>query len=93
LTFYHGTNMLIGEIDLTKSRNRVDFGKGFYLTDKLGTAYNWAIRKVELEGEGTPTVLSYEIDPNIYTLFGLRFANIPEIPWLEFISSTLDILL
>ena len=60
---------------------------------KLVTAYNWAIRKVELEGEGTPTVLSYEIDPNIYTLFGLRFANIPEIPWLEFISSTLDILL
>ena len=50
MTFYHGTNMLIGEIDLSKSRNRVDFGKGFYLTDKLGTAYIRAIRKVELAG-------------------------------------------
>ena len=84
---YHGTNILIGEIDLTRSRNRVDFGRGFYLTDKLGTAYSWAIRKVELEGEGIPTVLSYKINPEVYTLFGLRLPNNPGDEWLEFICS------
>jgi len=87
MILYHGTNMMIGKIDLSKSRNRVDFGKGFYLTDKIGTARDWAIRKVELEGEGTPTILAYETSPDVYSLHGLRFAVIPEITWLEFICS------
>ena len=87
MTLYHGTNMMIGKIDLTKSRNRVDFGKGFYMTDKLKTAYDWAIRKVELEGEGVATVFRHEIDPELCKLYGLRFPNTPEIEWLEFICS------
>ena len=62
MKMYHGTYMIIDTIDLMKSRNRVDFGKGFYLTDKVGTARSWAIRKVELEGEGIPTILCYEIN-------------------------------
>ena len=87
MILYHGTNMMIGKIDLSRSRKRVDFGKGFYLTDKLGTAYDWAIRKVELEGEGVATVFCYEIDPELFTLSGLRFPNTPETSWLEFICS------
>ena len=79
--------MLIGKIDLRKSRNRVDSGKGFYLTDKLGTALSWAIRKVDLEGEGIPTVLGYEVNTDIFTLQGLRFPTTPDIEWLEFICS------
>ena len=87
MTFYHGSNMLIGEIDLKRSRNRVDFGKGFYLTDKFGTASDWAIRKVELESEGIPTVIAYEINSAIYSLSGLRFPSVPELEWLEFICT------
>jgi len=79
--------MLIGRIDLRKSRNRVDFGKGFYLTDKLGTAISWAIRKVELEDGGIPTVLGYEVNKDIFSLQGLEFPATPEIEWLEFIRS------
>ena len=79
--------MLIGKLDLQKSRNRVDFGKGFYLTDKFGTARDWAIRKVELEGEGVPTVLCYQLDSDLFKLNGLRYANSPEPDWLEFICS------
>ena len=87
MIFYHGTNVLFDKIDLSKSRNRVDFGKGFYLTDKLGTAYNWAIRKVELESEGFPIVVKYNINPDIFSLFGIRYPNKPELTWLEFICS------
>ncbi|MCL2125872.1 MAG: DUF3990 domain-containing protein [Oscillospiraceae bacterium] len=79
--------MLIGKIDLERSRNRVDFGKGFYITDKLGTAHDWAIRKAELEGGGIPTVIAYEVSSDVYSLSGLRFPNVPEIEWLEFICS------
>ena len=28
--FYHGTNIVIGDIDLSHSRSRTDFGKGFH---------------------------------------------------------------
>ena len=87
MTLYHGSNTLIGAIDLQRSRNRVDFGKGFYLTDKFGTARDWAIRKVELESEGMPTVTAYEISPDIFSLSGLRFPHIPELEWLEFICA------
>ena len=87
MRFYHGTNMIIDAINLSKSRNRVDFGKGFYLTDKIGTAQKWAIRKVELEGEGISTILCYEIDDNLYDLFGQRFSDEPDLDWLKFICS------
>ena len=85
MTYYHGTNLLIGKIDLNRSRNRVDFGKGFYLADKFGTARNWAIRKVELEGEGMPIVIAFEISPDIFSMHGLRFPSQPGLEWLEFI--------
>ena len=87
MVYYHGSNLVIDNIDLEKSRNRVDFGKGFYLTDKYGTAKDWAIRKAALEGEGIPTVLCYEIDPNLFELSGLRFPDVPGLEWLEFICS------
>ena len=87
MRFYHGTNMVIDAIDLAKSRNRVDFGKGFYLTDKIGTAQIWAIRKVELEGEGIPTILCYETGADLYSLHGQRFPDDPDIEWLSFICS------
>ena len=87
MALFHGTNMAIGKIDLNKGRKRVDFEKEFYLTDKYGTARDWAIRKVELEGEGIPTVLCYEFNADVYNLNGLRFPAIPEYEWLEFICS------
>ena len=87
MILYHGSNMLIGKIDLKRSRNRVDFGKGFYLTDKFGTARDWAIRKAELESEGIPTIIAYKISPDIFSLSGLRFSNTPELVWLEFICA------
>ena len=87
MTFYHGSNMLISKIDLGRSRNRVDFGKGFYLTDKFGTARDWAVRKTELESDGIPTVIAFEISPDIFSLSGSRFPNIPGLEWLEFICA------
>jgi hypothetical protein len=79
--------MIIDLINLENSRNRVDFGKGFYLTDKIGTAQLWAIRKAELEGEGIPTIICYETDPCLYNLDGHRFPDVPNLEWLNFICS------
>ena len=87
MIFYHATNMIIDLINLVKSRNRVDFGKGFYLTDKIKTAQLWAVRKVELEGEGIPTIICYDINAGLYNLYGRRFPDEPSLEWLNFICN------
>ena len=84
MILYHGTNAVIGTIDLNKCRNRTDFGRGFYLTDKIGTAQIWAIRKSGLLG-GTATVFQYEVTDKVFEMHGKRFAATPELEWLCFI--------
>jgi len=84
-TMYHGTTDVINKIDLTKSRLRLDFGKGFYLADKQGTAHIWAKNKVIQMGRGMPTMLAYDINEAIYNTYGKRFNSMPEKEWLEFI--------
>ncbi|MCL2250060.1 MAG: DUF3990 domain-containing protein [Oscillospiraceae bacterium] len=84
MALYHGTNEKIGIIDLSKGRVRTDFGKGFYLTGKPDTAFRWAANKVDLSG-GTATVLRYEINNDLFSTYGKRFSDIPDLDWLEFI--------
>ena len=90
MAFYHGTNLLIGNIDLSKCRNRTDFGNGFYLTDKLETAYKWAANKMEF-ADGIATVLRYEINNKLFTVNGKKFNVTPDLEWLEFICSNRNI--
>lgn len=86
MSYYHGTNEIIGEINLNKGRLWTDFGKGFYLTDKWKTAQSWAVRKARISN-GTPTVLRYSINDNLFNspeIKRLRF-NSPDTAWLHFI--------
>jgi len=85
MILYHGTNQKLGNIDFDKSRLRTDFGKGFYMSDKLGNAHDWAIDKSTVSE--IPTVMRYEIDNALFTddiVSCLRFDN-PTIEWLDFV--------
>jgi hypothetical protein len=42
LMLYHGTNCDFSSVDLSKSKDKRDFGKGFYLTTLQNQAKNWA---------------------------------------------------
>ena len=42
LTLYHGSNCNFNEIDLAKSKDKRDFGKGFYTTTLYKQAEDWA---------------------------------------------------
>ena len=86
MILYHGTNQLIGKINLSKGRARTDFGLGFYLSDKIGTAQSWATSKTMLLG-GIPTIIQYELDDNYKELYGYRFFEIPSVEWLDFVVS------
>jgi len=85
MTMYHGTTLVISKVDFDKSRLRLDFGKGFYLADKQGTAHIWAKNKAIQLGRGIPTIIAYSVDNGIYETYGKRFDPIPEKEWLEFI--------
>lgn len=52
MKLYHGSNQYIREIDLAKSKNYKDFGRGFYMTADYSRAINMAIRTTAIEREG-----------------------------------------
>ena len=61
MTLYHGSNVEIDVIDLSKSRPGKDFGKGFYLSEDKSQATEMAESKVVFLG-GEPVVTSFEFD-------------------------------
>jgi len=60
MAYYHGTNTVIGMVDLNVNRNRTDFGKGFYLASNVETAQGWATRRTMISG-GVPTQFTYTV--------------------------------
>jgi hypothetical protein len=47
MRLYHGTNVELNEIDLSKSKVGKDFGCGFYLSANRDLAWELAKRKAE----------------------------------------------
>ena len=83
--YYHGTTDVIETIDLSKSRFRTDFGKGFYLGTNLGIARDWAIDKTGIMG--VPTVMRYVLDEVLFNdeKIGKLWFDEPTSEWLDFI--------
>jgi hypothetical protein len=42
LILYHGSNCNFDEVDISKSKDKRDFGKGFYTTTICEQAEDWA---------------------------------------------------
>ena len=61
MILYHGSNVEIQEIDLTKSARGKDFGKGFYLSENKEQAEEMAVFK-SLQTNSTPIVSAFELD-------------------------------
>lgn len=58
INLYHGSNTVIGEIDLAKGRPYKDFGRGFYLTTIKEQAEKMAVRVTKIYG-GEPYITTY----------------------------------
>jgi len=63
MRLYHGSNLRINRIDLSKSKAHKDFGKGFYLTQDYNRAVKMANRTFAIEATGTP-----EVKPFLFNL-------------------------
>lgn len=86
ITLYHGSNIQIACIDLSKCNPYKDFGQAFYLTDDKNQAMNVANARVDIFG-GKPVVSSYHFDERLFadgTLSLKSFENYSE-EWADFI--------
>jgi len=89
LILFHGSYKIINKPDLSFSRLRTDFGRGFYLTPIKDQAKSWANRFLVQQGAAAISIYELKYD-NIINFPGdikiLKF-NSYSIEWLEFIAS------
>lgn len=86
MILYHGSNVAIDEIDLSKSRPGKDFGKGFYLSADKQQAIELAKSKVAFLG-GEPIVTEFEFDDSIISSGKLKVKafNTYSEEWAKFV--------
>ena len=85
LALYHGTCSEFNKIELNKSHNRRDFGKGFYTTVLRGQSKEWAYRLSLREKKKDYYVYEFLFE-EASVLKVKRFDRLNE-EWLEFIKS------
>jgi len=83
LTLYHGSNCDFSFVDLSKAKDKRDFGKGFYLTTLHNQAKEWAeTLYARFSGDG---IFVYEFEFELKeTLLLKQFKGISE-DWLNFV--------
>jgi len=86
MVVFHGSYTAITEIDLTKGRDNLDFGRGFYVTNIRSQAEYWAER-VGRHHKTSGVVSEFEFYENAFSRFELkvlRFSGYTE-QWLDFV--------
>lgn len=68
MILYHGSNVDITQIDLTKSKPNKDFGCGFYLSADKEQAEKLAEYKAFQLG-GSPILNTFEFDENLMRIY------------------------
>lgn len=84
LVVYHGSCYDFGKVDLSKSHNRRDFGKGFYTTILETQSKEWAYRLSLREKRREYFVYEY-LFAESDTLKVMRFDTLSR-EWLEFVK-------
>ncbi len=84
---YHGSNVAIEHVDLSRSKRGKDFGQGFYLNANPNQAMEMAARTTRLLNDGTPTLSCFEFDEDAVTKNGLNIKVFPYYSeeWAEFV--------
>lgn len=88
MILYHGSNVDITQIDLTKSKPNKDFGCGFYLSADKEQAEKLAEYKAFQLG-GSPILNTFEFDENLLTTGQLKVLRFKEYSkeWADFVFS------
>ena len=91
MILYHGSNIAIETIDLSKSKPNKDFGKAFYLSEQKQQAEEMAAFTVERFG-GNPIVTAFEFDESCLNTAQIRYKSFNEYSreWADFILANRD---
>ncbi len=92
MKLYHGSNMEIDNVDLSKCMPNKDFGRGFYTTLLKEQAWRMAQRKARIDG-GMPIITVYEVPDDLTEKKNLKcrvFTDNPTIEWAIFIKNNRD---
>lgn len=92
MKLFHGSNMEIAAVDLSKCMPNKDFGCGFYTTLLEEQAWRMAQRRTRIAG-GAPVVTVYEVPDNLVEIDELRcrvFEDHPTIEWALFVRNNRD---
>ena len=87
IRLYHGSNVAIEQIDLSRSKRGKDFGQGFYLNANPDQAMDMAVRTTRFLNDGTATLSCFESDEDEAAKNGLNikiFTDYSE-EWAEFV--------
>lgn len=85
MRLYHGSNVMINEIDFSKCHPFKDFGCGFYLTDNLEHAMNMAHRRC-IRKHGKECVTEFEFNfENALQELRVKVFDRPSEEWAEFV--------
>ena len=90
IKLFHGSNVAIDTIDLSKSLADKDFGKGFYLTDIESQAMAMAQRRVRIMGCGEPVITVFEFNDDSLWNSHLNikvFSDEVSPEWAEFVNA------
>ncbi len=84
---YHGSNVAIEQIDLSRSKRGKDFGQGFYLNANPDQAMAMAVRTTRFLSDGQPTLSCFEFDEDVANELGLTIKIFPDYSeeWAEFV--------
>lgn len=91
MILYHGSNIKIDVIDLTKSKRYKDFGQAFYLSTEEEQARKMAIAKVVQFG-GEESVTSFAFNESCLSFNELQVKCFTEYSreWAEFVFNNRD---
>ena len=89
MKLYHGANMEIEHVDLSKCMPYKDFGRGFYTTILEDQAWRMAERRARIAG-GVPTVTVFEVPEDLLEKSDINcrvFDERPSVEWAVFINN------
>ena len=86
MKLYHGSNMVIEQIDLSKCKPYKDFGQGFHLTEIKEQAEQMARRISAIYG-GEPVVTEFEFDETALNTLSVKIYQEPCEEWALFVMA------
>lgn len=81
---YHGSNCEVSKPNIIHSRDKLDFGKGFYMTPLKEQAMSWVSRFKRKGEKGILNVYKFDIDKVMEKCNILSFSDYNE-EWLDFV--------